>query len=119
MTTMEILQAAQTARMPLALAAAAMLVCLSLGLPVPFPRLWRWLAGISYQFYLWHQMLAVWLKYDLRLPPWSGDTPPNQLGDTLWMHRYALLAWAVALAAAVAATYAVERPAAARLSSKA
>ena len=106
-------------RMPLALAAAAMLVCLSLGLPVPFPRLWRWLAGISYQFYLWHQMLAVWLKYDLRLPPWSGDTPPNQLGDTLWMHRYALLAWGAALAAAIAATYAVERPATARLSSKA
>lgn len=106
-------------RMPLALAAAAVLVCLSLGLPMPFPRLWRWLAGISYQFYLWHQMLAVWLKYDLRLPPWSGDVPPNQLGDTLWMHRYALLAWAAALAAAVAATYAVERPAAAQLSSKA
>lgn len=105
-------------RMPLALAAGVLLTALSLGLPLPFPRLWRWLSAISYQFYLWHQMLAVWLKYDLRLPAWTGDTPPNQLGDAVWVRRYNALAWAAALLAAVAATCLVEQPAVRRFSSR-
>lgn len=90
----------------------ASLVLLALGLPIPLRRVWALLAEISYSFYLWHQMLAVWLKYDLHLPAWSGELPPNQLGDTVWMHRYNALAWGVALLAAVASTWLVEKPAA-------
>ena len=85
-------------------------VLLALGLPLPGARFWAFLSGISYNFYLWHQTLTVWLKYQLHLPFWQGDTPPNQLGDTAWMAESNLLYWASALAAAVAATYLVEKP---------
>lgn len=101
-------------RMPLALAAAAVLVCFGLGLTLPHPvrRVLSWLAALSYSFYLWHQMLAVFLKYDLRLPAWSGDTPPNQLGDTVWMQQAEALYWLAALAVSIAAYYLIEKPAA-------
>ena len=101
-------------RMPLALAAAAMLVCFGLGLTLPRPvrRVLSWLAALSYSFYLWHQMLAVFLKYDLHLPAWTGTTPPNQLGDTVWMQRAEALYWLAALAVSIAAYYLIEKPAA-------
>ena len=107
-------------RMPLALAAAAMLVCFGLGLTLPRPvrRVLSWLAALSYSFYLWHQMLAVFLKYDLHLPAWSGDTPPNQLGDTVWMQRAHALYWTAAIAVTLAAYYGVEKPIAKRLHGK-
>lgn len=101
-------------RMPLALAAAAMLVGFGLGLTLPRPvrRVLSWLAALSYSFYLWHQMLAVFLKYDLHLPAWSSDTPPNQLGDTVWMQQAEALYWLAALAVSIAAYYLIEKPAA-------
>ena len=107
-------------RMPLALAAAAMLVCFGLGLTLPRPvrRALSWLAALSYSFYLWHQMLAVFLKYDLHLPAWSGDTPPNQLGDTVWMQQAHALYWTAAIAVTLAAYYGVEKPIAKRLHGK-
>lgn len=107
-------------RMPLALAAAAMLVCFGLGLTLPRPvrRVLSWLAALSYSFYLWHQMLAVFLKYDLHLPAWSGDTPPNQLGDTAWMRQAHALYWTAAIAVTLAAYYGVEKPIAKRLHGK-
>ena len=101
-------------RMPLALAAAAMLVGFGLGLTPPRPvrRALAWLSALTYSFYLWHQQLAVFLKYDLHLPAWSGDTPPNQLGDTAWMRRAEALYWLAALAVSIAAYYLIEKPAA-------
>lgn len=107
-------------RMPLALAAAAMLVCFGLGLTLPRPvrRVLSWLAALSYSFYLWHQMLAVFLKYDLHLPAWSGDTPLNQLGDTAWMRQAHALYWTAAIAVTLAAYYGVEKPIAKRLHGK-
>ena len=107
-------------RMPLALAAAAMLVCFGLGLTLPRPvrRVLSWLTALSYSFYLWHQMLAVFLKYDLHLPAWSGDTPPNQLGDTAWMRQAHALYWTAAIAVTLAAYYGVEKPIAKRLHGK-
>lgn len=107
-------------RMPLALAAAAVLVGFGLGLTLPRPvrRVLSWLAALSYSFYLWHQMLAVFLKYDLHLPAWSGDTPPNQLGDTAWMRQAHALYWTAAIAVTLAAYYGVEKPIAKRLHGK-
>lgn len=106
-------------RLPLTAAAACCMVCLALGVTLPFRRLWSFLSGISFNFYLWHQMLAVWIKYDLRIPSWTGDTPPNQLGDRTWMHQSNAIYWAVGVAAAVFFTYAVERPAAGYLKQQA
>ena len=101
-------------RMPLALAAAAMLVCFGLGLTPPRPvrRALAWLSALTYSFYLWHQQLTVFLKYDLHLPAWTGTTPPNQLGDTAWMRRAEALYWLAALAVSIAAYYLIEKPAA-------
>ncbi len=107
-------------RMPLALAAAAMLVGFGLGLTPPRPVrcALAWLSALTYSFYLWHQMLAVFLKYDLHLPAWSGDTPPNQLGDTVWMQQAHALYWTAAIAVTLAAYYGVEKPIAKRLHGK-
>ena len=101
-------------RMPLVIAAAAVVVGFGLGLTLPAParRLLRGLAALTYSFYLWHQMLTVFLKYDLHLPAWQGVTPPNQLGDKVWMHRADMLYWAAALTVGAAAYFLLEKPAA-------
>ena len=91
-------------RMPLIACLALALIGLCLGVRLPGGRFWAFLSGISFSYYMWHQWLAVQLKYHLRLPPWQGDTPPNQLGDTVWMWRYFGLILAVSLAAAVLLT---------------
>ena len=104
-------------RMPLVIAAAAVVVGFGLGLTLPAParRLLRGLAALTYSFYLWHQMLTVFLKYDLHLPAWQGVTPPNQLGDKVWMHRADMLYWAAALTTGTAAYFLLEKPAASAL----
>ena len=58
------------------------------------------------------------LKYDLHLPAWSGDTPPNQQGDTVWMQQAHALYWTAAIAVTLAAYYGVEKPIAKRLHGK-
>ena len=75
-------------------------------------RVLSWLAALSYSFYLWHQQLTVFLKYDLHLPAWSGDTPPNQLGDTVRMQQAHARDWLAALAVSIAAYDLIEKPAA-------
>ena len=102
-------------RLPLAICFGVFLAGLCLGPRLPGEKLWAALSSISYNFYIWHQWLAVRIKYDLRIPPWQGETPPNQLGDTGWMYTYLFLIWAVAMAAAFLATRFIERPAARRL----
>lgn len=73
-------------------------------------RLMRFLSAISYNLYIWHQWLAVRIKYVWRIPSWTGDTPPNQLNDTRWMNQYALIITIAAVLAAVLATYLIEKP---------
>ncbi len=96
-------------RMPLSLLFGGLLLCLCLALPAANKTGWvAFLASGSYSFYLWHQSVAVWLK-QLRIPYWSGDIPPNQLGDTVWMHRYQLLCWIAGLAVALLSVFLCER----------
>lgn len=73
-------------------------------------KLMRFLSGISYNLYIWHQWLAVRIKYVWRIPSWTGDTPPNQMNNSQWMHQYALVITIAAVAAAVLATYLIEKP---------
>lgn len=97
-------------RLPLALLFALLLIFCCLGFGEDRKKgILSVLSAISYSFYLWHQSIAVWLK-ELRIPHWEGETPPNQLGDTVWMHRYNLLCWAAALLAAAAGYYLLEKP---------
>lgn len=71
----------------------------------------RFLAGISYNFYIWHQYIAVKCK-EYHIPFWEGDTPPNMTGDKVWMWKYQILIVALSLAVAIAVTYGLEKPAA-------
>ncbi len=72
-------------------------------------RLITFLAGISYNFYIWHQYVAVKLKI-CRIPVWEGETPPNMTGDSVWMWKYQILIVAAGLAVAAAMTYGFEKP---------
>lgn len=65
----------------------------------------RFLAAISYNMYLYHQMIAREL-FGHHVPPYSGD--PHY--DAQWQARYTELAFAAAIAVATAATYLFERP---------
>lgn len=72
-------------------------------------RLMKFLAGISFNLYIWHQYIAVKLKA-FRIPYWEGDTAPNQLGDKPWMWKYMLLCILISLIVAILATYLIEKP---------
>lgn len=76
----------------------------------------RFLSGISFQFYIWHQYLAVRLK-EWHIPP-SAYEVPNQAGDKPWQWLYTLLCFALALIVATLVTYLIERPCARRLRPK-
>ncbi len=66
------------------------------------------LSGISYNFYIWHQTLAVRLK-QARIPSYTGDAP-NMDGQTVWQHRYTWVCFAAALLFAALMTYIIEKP---------
>ena len=77
-------------------------------------RVIRFLGGISFNFYIWHQWLAVKLK-QWRIPPYLAESNPNQAGEMPWQLHYTLLCFAAALALAVLLTFLVEKPAGKRL----
>lgn len=71
----------------------------------------RFLAGISYNFYIWHQFLAVKLK-EWKIPYWSvgeGELPQAVMG-VKWQWKYTLICWAASLIAAIICTYIIEKP---------
>ena len=71
-------------------------------------RVVRFLSGLSFNFYIWHQFLAVKLK-EWRIPYYEGENP-NQAGLQPWQNRYTLICFAAALALSLLITYLVERP---------
>lgn len=81
-------------------------------------RVVRFLSGISFNFYIWHQWLAVKLKA-WRIPPYLAEANPNQAREMPWQLHYTLLCFAGALLLATAITYAVEKPAARWVTKKA
>ncbi len=68
----------------------------------------RFLSGISMNFYLLHQSVAVHLKR-LGIPHSAYDLP-NQAGDSAWQIRYTWLSIGISLALAALMTYLVEKP---------
>lgn len=71
-------------------------------------RLMTFLAGISMNYYLWHQNIAVHLK---RLGiPFSEFQLPNQAGDRPWQYQYTFLCFALSLLVAILVTYLIEKP---------
>ena len=77
-------------------------------------RFVRFLSGISFNFYIWHQWLAVKLK-EWRIPPYLAEANPNQAGEMPWQLHYTLLCFAAAIALAALITYLVEKPAARKM----
>ena len=71
-------------------------------------RLMRWLAVLSYEFYIWHQILAVHLK-EWRVIPSVSETPWYD-GEAAWQWPYTICCFLLPLAVAVVLTYAYERP---------
>lgn len=72
-------------------------------------RLTRFLAGISYNFYIWHQYLAVKLK-EWHIPAYTADSLPQASEGIVWQRNYTACCFLLALAAAVLLTYLWEKP---------
>jgi len=73
-----------------------------------------YLAAISYQVYMWHQMIAVQFK-KWRIPP-SEHPQPHTVFERDWQTLYVLLVMLATFVIATAITYLVERPLLERLS---
>ena len=106
-----------TRRFPLSATLCCAILCAAFGLPAlryllgnPVMRV---LSAVSFQFYIYHQLLAVRLK-EWHFPPSLSDTPWMS-GDYGWQMRYTLLCFILALAVAALVTYLFERPIARRL----
>ena len=69
----------------------------------------RFLSLISYNVYIWHQWISVKFK-EWKLPYWTGEKPPNMTGDVRWQWIYTALILLATFAAAIFATYCIERP---------
>ncbi len=71
----------------------------------------RFMSTISFNFYIWHQFLTLTFK-NHRIPYYEGDTPPNEIypQDKLWMWTFMILCFAASFAAAIIATYGIEKP---------
>ncbi|MCR4886367.1 MAG: acyltransferase [Clostridiales bacterium] len=106
-------------RFPLAAALGCAMVCAACSLPsLRFALgnpVMRFLASVSFQFYIWHQLIAVQLR-KWRFPPSAMDAPWD--GDYGWQVRYTLVCFAAALAWATLVTYLFERPVARALRRK-
>lgn len=99
-------------RLPIGLVSGVFLLCGCLA-PPKLDRLCgnpviRFLSAISYNFYIWHQLVAVRLKM-AHIPAYASDSP-NMAGEQPWQSRYTLLCFAFAIAAAALLTYCWEKP---------
>lgn len=88
--------------------------------------LMRFLSIISYNLYIWHQWLCVKLKNEWKIPAWpkydlegapntwvgSNYTSEQSAAGQSWRVEYAIVITLFAFAAAILATYLIERPAA-------
>ncbi len=71
-------------------------------------RLTRFLADISFNFYMWHQFLALRFK-DWNIPAHVSDTP-NFAFEQPWQSRYTLVCFLGAALFSAALTYLWEKP---------
>lgn len=96
-----------------ALGAALLIVSANAGLVVRRVLgnpLTRFLSSISFQFYIWHQTLAVWLVQYRVIP--SQFEHPNYEGDLSWQIRFTAACVVGGLLLSALLTFALEKPAA-------
>ena len=99
-------------RLPIGLLSGSYLLggCLS---PVGVSRILgnpitRLLSDISYNFYIWHQFLAVRLR-EWHIPPYTSDFP-YESGEQPWQLQYMLICFLAAGLLAAALTFLWEKP---------
>ncbi|MBR4429088.1 MAG: hypothetical protein IKS78_07000, partial [Clostridia bacterium] len=99
-------------RFPFTAALACLMVCLPFSLSgVRFllgNRVMHFLSAISFQFYMYHQWLAVKLK-ELRFVPSASETPWSA-PDRHWQISYTLLCFVLAVLLSALITYLFEKP---------
>lgn len=71
----------------------------------------KFLSAISFNYYIWHQVLAVWLK-KWHIPPYATENPNNP-AEQPWQLLYTFACFGFAILLASALTYGLEKPAAA------
>lgn len=100
-------------RLPLALAIVGLMVTLPFtfrGIRALFGnRVTAFLGMISYNYYIWHQSLALWLK-SWGIPA-ATVLDPHRVGEKSWQIPYTLLCFGLALVVSTVLTYGVEKPA--------
>ena len=99
-------------RLPLGLLGGVFLVCGCLAPPALARAIGnpvtRFLADISYNFYIWHQFLACRLK-DWHIPPYTAELP-NQAYEQPWQTQYTLVCFLGVAALCAVITYGFEKP---------
>ena len=75
-------------------------------------RVMGWLAAVSFQFYMWHTVVALQLK-KWRFPP-SVSGNPHMTGERGWQVPYVLLSLGLTLAVSALITFLIEQPLARR-----
>lgn len=103
-------------RFPLSVTLACAMVCAACSLSglrfLLGNRLMRFLSSVSFQFYIWHQLLATQLK-QWKFPP--SETAAPWLGEYRWQVNYTILCFLLALVLSSLITYLFEKPIARRL----
>ena len=99
-------------RFSLSAALACLMVCAAFSLPAMRfllgSKVMHFLSLISFQFYIYHQMLAVKLK-EWGFPP-SDSSRPWMDGDYRWQLTYTICCFVFALVLAALITFLFERP---------
>lgn len=105
-------------RFPFSAALGCAMLCAAFGLPaLRFALgnpLMRFFSAVSFQFYIYHQLIAVRLKA-WHFPPSAADAP-WAAPDYAWQLSYSLCCFLFSLALAALITFLFERPLARRLS---
>jgi len=76
----------------------------------------RFLSAISFQFYMWHQLVASEMRR-WGIPSHSSPQP-HMTGERAWQIPFVILALIISLGLSAALTWFLERPIARRLSGK-
>ncbi len=76
----------------------------------------RFLSAISFQFYMWHQLVASAMRR-VGIPSHSSPQP-HMTGERAWQIPFVILALIISLGLSAALTWFLERPIARRLSGK-